>query len=113
MMIFTNLRPAPPVDQQSIVRPLAWRIVQTASGTCYLVAKLPDGSFRMTSALKTTDAATRVAVTDSGRAYQLEEAPTDDADTVEMLMGVVQFSLASRHEDVSAQVWESMLRSTH
>ena len=113
MIVFHNMRSAPEVASEPNVRPGAWLIIRTEAGSNHLVAALQNGSLRLTSALMEIHVSARIAVTASGRVYELDEAPADDAETVSLLMARAQLDLQGSCEDVSVKVWSELLRLAH
>ena len=111
-MKFTNLRSAPPVDQQPRIKPLAWRVVRTEEGELLVLVMTPEGSLRITSAILEIHPASRTVTTGSGRVYELEGPPIAEG-AMAGLFGALadQFGLGSVI-DVSASVWDQFEAAT-
>jgi hypothetical protein len=110
MIIFHNMRDVPVLASEPTVRPLAWRIVRSSTGSSHLVAVVHSRSLRMTSPLQNADVVSRTVITQSGRVYELDAGPADDPQTVVMLMARARLELHDDCEDVSVQIWNQMLR---
>ncbi len=66
----------------------------------------------MTSALRNADVDSCTVVTESGRVHKLDAGPADDPQTIDMLMARARFELHDSYQDVSAEIWSQMLKST-
>jgi len=107
LMIFMNERDAPPVSEQPKVSVMRWRVYACGAGERYLLAQLPSGTLRITSALAEVYTASKTVVTSSGRAYQLEEPPTADVDMVLKFEAYARMNGLTELVDDSEAVWGS------
>lgn len=107
LIVFMNERDAPLVSEQPKVSLTRWRVYMAGDGTRHLLAQLPNGSLRITSALAEVYRSSRTVVTSSGRAYQLEEPPTADADLVLKLEAYALVNGLTELIDDSEAVWGS------
>jgi hypothetical protein len=112
-ILFVSLRIAPDVDREPSVHPAAWRIIRAAAGAHHIVALTEAGSLRLTSPIRSINVVTRIAETESGRVYEIEDGPARDPETVELLMARPAFGLQGGYEDVSDAVWLDILGSSH
>jgi len=109
MLVLWNLRDAPSVDRQPRMAPLAWRVVEVASGDRHIVAELAPGVLRLTTAIRNVDSPSRTVTTVSGRVYELGAGPADDPATIEMLMVWASLAFPDGCEDVSTELWLQLL----
>ncbi len=78
---FSNLRDAPPIDEQPSMQTDSWRLLKAASGELHLGASRigDEGQLvaRVTSAIAQIDHSNRTLTTASGRRYVLVGAPEE------------------------------------
>lgn len=108
-----NDRPAPAVEEEPTVQLTVWRMVRAEMGERYLVAVLPSGSVRTTSALRRIDPVSRIATTSSGRRYELLGRPTEEEIARIKIAAAVVHAGLKTSVDVSEEVWAQIASSTH
>lgn len=107
--IFLNERDAAPPSEQPLVRLDRWRLLQAPNGDQHLVAELPNGALRITSAIAASDAPSRSLTTSSGRRYLLDAPPTSDLVVLGKLAANAVRSGLGDAIDISEQTWVDLL----
>ena len=105
---FTNQRDALPLDEQPLVALHLWRVFETVDGKRYILAIMPGGAQRLTSALVSFDPVTRTATTTSGRRYEFHDAPSNDALVCEVFAQRLIYSNLQATRDVSDAMWQEI-----
>lgn len=108
MISFINERDALPVEDQPVVSLHVWRVVETADGERYILAIMPGGAQRLTSALVSFDPLTRTARTTSGRCYEFLQAPDNDPFVCEVFAQRLIYSNLKATRDVSDAMWQEI-----
>ena len=103
---FTNQRDGLPLDEQPLVALHLWRVIETTDGERYILAIMPGGAQRLTSALVSFDPVTGTATTTSGRRYEFHEAPSNDALVCEVFAQRLIYSNLQAARDVSDAMWQ-------
>jgi hypothetical protein len=110
--IFTNLRSAPEVKEQSAVHPDTWRMLSWPGGHKKMVCIVPQTqSFRLTSAIVRADPMIGgvAFVTKSGRRYEVVDPPAEDSGICNMLRARAAIT-DPNGTDVSEEVWASVTK---
>jgi hypothetical protein len=109
---FTNLRPAPAVDEQPSVAPRAWRVFEWL-GELRIAAVMDDDAIRLTSPVVAFNAQARALITSSGRVYSLDVPPTERIALRRLFEARLLHSGLDAAEDVSDLLWESFKAAEH
>jgi hypothetical protein len=109
---FTNLRPAPVVDEQPSVAPRAWRVFEWL-GELRIAAVMDDDAIRLTSPVVAFDARARALITSSGRVYSLDVPPTERIALRKLFEARLLHSGLDAAEDVSDVLWKSFKAAEH
>lgn len=106
--LFTNDRPAPDVLSQPELELHHWRILRSGNGTLHIAAKIPSGSFRVTSALIALDLAQGIVRTESGRSYHLSAPPEEDPGLRALMTGNASRGIVPISGDISDAIWNAV-----
>jgi hypothetical protein len=109
---FTNLRPAPMVDEQPSVAPRAWRVFEWL-GELRIAAVMDDDAIRLTSPVVAFNAQARALITSSGRVYSFDVPPTERVSLRRLFEARLLHSGLDAAEDVSDLLWESFKAAEH
>lgn len=109
---FTNLRPAPVVDEQPSVTPRAWRVFEWL-GELRIAAVMDDDAIRLTSPVVAFNAQARALITSSGRVYSFDVPPTERISLRRLFEARLLHSGLDAAEDVSDHLWESFKAAEH
>ena len=103
---FVNERDAPPVSVQPLVSIRYWRAFEAASGQKHLLIVLQSGSLRITSSIAAVDLLTSTLITQSGRRYQLLDAPEQRQTERAILAAYAVSAGLANATDVSDALWQ-------
>jgi len=96
------------VDEEPEITLVRWRILETYNGDRHLVgAREDDFTGRVSTAITTFDPSRMVAVTRSGRAYQLRGEPGYNADAQYVWEQWCAANSVQKSSDVTAAVYEA------
>jgi hypothetical protein len=109
MIRLVNQRDALSVNEQPMVSLHVWRVVEAVDGECYILAMMPSGAQRLTSALVSFDPLTRTARTRSGRCYEFLREPTSDEFVCAVFEQRLIYSNLQVTRDVSDAMWQEIL----
>ncbi len=103
---FVNERYAPAVSAQPLVSVRHWRALEAAGGQIHLLIVLESSSLRITSSIAAVDLPSATLITQSGRRYQLLDAPEQrQAERAQLTAYAVSAGLANA-TDVSDALWQ-------
>jgi hypothetical protein len=105
---------APPVKEQPHVELTDWAILEVDGGDRHLAGlHTRQTKIRLTTAIASFLAASRLIQTQSGRSYELLGAPTDDPI---LRLAIVAHAIRSGvtvTADASSEFWDTIRRTTH
>lgn len=114
IVLVENIREAPPVAEQPVVRIQHWRLIEER-GLIHLAGWINGAiTIRLTSPVRDVNLAARQVTTDSGRLYELAGPPTDDADRLVLIAArLASVGAVWQGIDVSDRIWADMLKGAH
>ena len=109
LILFTNERDSPSVEEQPLVKLRAWRVFKSAQGNFFIGAELGGGAIRLTSPLLRMDFVAGVAVTSSGRQYEFSGPPTVDQAAHQLITANALRRGLHGAADVSELWWQALM----
>ena len=109
LILFTNERDSPSVEEQPLVKLRVWRVFRSAQGDFFIGAGLGGGAIRLTSPLLRMDFVSGVAVTSSGRQYEFCGPPTVDQAAHQLITANALRRGLHGSADVSDLWWQALM----
>lgn len=110
-VIFCNLRSAPPVHLQALVKIREWQVAQCPDGRSVLagvVASRPTVlTIRVTTPIVSVDPDLRIVQTRSSRLYELTGGPARRDSVLNLIACRLAISGYAETQDITSEVWRA------